>query len=308
MGRAVSGTRNALGALGTEARDPRSHDLDRLPVSEVLALMNDADATVAGVVREALPQVEQAVEQVTESFARGGRLIYVGAGTSGRLALLDAAECPPTFSTDPSQVMTLLAGGEAAFTKAIEGAEDDTALAARDLEAIAVSPADTVVGLSASGRTPYVVAALDHARALGAATAAISCNAGAEASRHADVAIELPTGAEVLTGSTRLKAGTAQKLVCNMLTTAAMVRRGKVFQNLMVDMAPTNGKLHDRARRIVAAAAEVDDESAARALDAAGGEAKVAIVALLTGESAEQARRRLQHTDGQVSEAVRCPE
>jgi N-acetylmuramic acid 6-phosphate etherase len=294
-----------LGGLGTEARDARSRDLDRLPVSEVLALMNDADATVAGVVRAALPQVAEAVERVTASFAQGGRLVYVGAGTSGRLALLDAAECPPTFSTSPSEVVAVLAGGEAAFTRAIEGAEDDTALAARDLDAIGVGPTDTVVGLSASGRTPYVIAALDHARELGAATVAVSCNAGAEASAHAQVAIELPTGAEVLTGSTRLKAGTAQKLVCNMLSTAAMVRRGKVFQNLMVDMAPTNGKLQDRARRIVAAAAEVDDTTAAEALEASGGEAKVAIVSLLTGEPVDAARRRLQRADGQVSHAVR---
>lgn len=307
MGRAVPDHRHALGTLGTEARDPRSQDLDRIPVSQVLSLMNDADATVAGVVREALPQIEQAVKQATEALAHGGRLIYVGAGTSGRLALLDAAECPPTFSSDPRQVVALLAGGDTAFTQAVEGAEDDTAQAGRDLAAIGIGPTDTVVGLSASGRTPYVVAALDHAREVGAATAAISCNAPAEASDHADVAIELPTGAEVLTGSTRLKAGTAQKLVCNMLTTATMVQRGKVFQNLMVDMTPTNTKLRDRARRIVAAATEVDDDTAARALEAAGGEAKVAIVTLLTGASPEEARRHLQDAEGQVSEAVRRP-
>lgn len=307
MGRANPGTGHALGALGTEGRDPRSTRLDELPVSEVLALMNDADATVAGVVRQALPQVEQAIKHVTESLAHGGRLVYVGAGTSGRLALLDAAECPPTFSTDPRQVVALLAGGDAAFTKAIEGAEDDTDLAGRDLAAIEVGPQDTVVGLSASGRTPYVVAALDHAHSVGAATVSISCNERAEASRHADVAIELPTGPEVLTGSTRLKAGTAQKLVCNMITTATMVRLGKVFRNLMVDMTPTNGKLQDRARRIVAAAAEVDEDTAAKALREADGESKVAIVSLLTGDPAAQARLRLQETHGQVGRAARRP-
>lgn len=301
---AESTSETVLAELGTEARDPATRDLDRLPVADLLAVMNDADATVPSVVRSALPQIAQVVEQVTASFAVGGRLIYVGAGTSGRLAMLDAAECPPTFSTDPRQIVTLLAGGARAFVEAVEGAEDDTAQALRDLDAVAVRTHDTVVGLSASGRTPYVIAALDHARSLGAPTAAVSCNRGAEASRHADVAIELPTGAEVLTGSTRLKAGTAQKLVCNMITTASMIQRGKVFQNLMVDMAPTNEKLRDRALRIVAAAAEVDEETAGATLRAASGETKVAIVSLLTGVPVEEARNRLARADGQVARVV----
>ncbi|WP_392424794.1 N-acetylmuramic acid 6-phosphate etherase [Barrientosiimonas humi] len=296
--------RRDLAALGTEAQDPRTRDLDRLAVAEVLELMNDADATVAGVVRQALPQVAEAVELVAGSFRSAGRLVYVGAGTSGRLALLDAAECPPTFSTPPEQVIALLAGGERAFTTAVEGAEDDSDRAADDVRAAGVGPRDTVVGLSASGRTPYVLAALDEARRLGARTVSVACNRGAAASAHADVAIELPTGAEVLTGSTRLKAGTAQKMVCNMLTTAAMVRTGRVFRNLMVDMAPTNGKLVDRARRIVAAAAEVDEQTADDALRAAGGESKVAIVALLTGAEPADARARLAAADGRVRAVV----
>ncbi|WP_018157478.1 N-acetylmuramic acid 6-phosphate etherase [Demetria terragena] len=290
--------------LGTEARHPESTHLDELSVPDVLALMNEADATVPTVVRGALPEIARAVELVAASLERGGRLIYVGAGTSGRLALLDAAECPPTFSTDPSQVIALLAGGQVAFTRAVEGAEDDTEQPSRDLDGAALAPEDTVVGLSASGRTPYVIAALDHARARGAHTVSVSCNADAEASEHADVAIELPTGAEILTGSTRLKAGTAQKMVCNMLTTAAMVRRGKVFENLMVDMSATNGKLQDRARRIVAEAAKVDKATASAALTDADGEPKVAIVALLTGTSTSAARRRLGEAGGQVARAV----
>lgn len=302
MSAAASGARPAarrdLGRLNTERRNPRSSGLDRLPTTDLLTVMNDEDATVAGAVRAALPQVAEAVEAIAAALAAGGRLVYVGAGTSGRLALLDAAECPPTFSTDPGQVIALLAGGEQAFTRAIEGAEDDTEQPARDLDAAGVSAADVVVGLTASGRTPYVIAALDHASSLGARTVSIACNPGSAVGGHADIAIDLDTGPEVLTGSTRLKAGTAQKLVCNMLTTGAMVRLGKVFDNLMVDMAPTNAKLVDRARRIVAAAAEVDDDTAAAALAASDGSAKVAIVHLLTGLDPQESRARLaEHGD-----------
>lgn len=293
-----------LAGLGTEARNPASRGLDRMSTQDLVALMNDQDAQVAGAVRTALPQVARAVDLIADALRAGGRLVYVGAGTSGRLALLDAAECPPTFSTPPQEVVALLAGGDAAFTRAVEGAEDDTAAAARDVDGLQVGSTDVVVGLTASGRTPYVVAALDRARERGAPTVSVACNAGSEVSAHADVPIEVATGPEVLTGSTRLKAGTATKLVCNMLTTGAMVRRGKVFDNLMVDMAPTNAKLVDRARRIVAAAAEVDEPAAQAALDAADGQTKVAIVHLLTGLDPQQARERLAAGQGRVGEAI----
>ncbi|KNX38908.1 N-acetylmuramic acid 6-phosphate etherase [Luteipulveratus halotolerans] len=294
----------ALAGLATEGRNPSSQGLDRMTTAELVALMNAEDAGVASAVAQALPQVTAAVDLVARSIHDGGRLVYIGAGTSGRLALLDAAECPPTFSTDPAQVITLLAGGEQAFTQAVEGAEDDTDAAAQDIDAAGVGPLDTVVGLTASGRTPYVVAGLDRARELGAPTVSISCNAGSVVSGHADVAIEVVTGPEVLTGSTRLKAGTAQKMVCNMLTTASMVRNGKTFKDLMVDMRPTNGKLLDRARRIVAAAADVDVATAGAALDRADGSTKVAIVMLLTGRDARGSQALLAASDGVVSAAL----
>ncbi|WP_265442768.1 N-acetylmuramic acid 6-phosphate etherase [Flexivirga meconopsidis] len=293
-----------LGDLDTETRNPRSSGLDLMSTHQVLELMNDEDQTVASAVRSMLPEIAKAVELIADSLRAGGRLIYLGAGTSGRLGLLDAVECPPTFDTDPGQVTALLAGGDGAFIQAVEGAEDDTDAAARDLERLDVGDRDTVVGLAASGRTPYVVAGLRRARELGAHTVAVACNPGSAIGREARVAIEVPTGAEVLTGSTRLKAGTAQKMVCNMLSTAAMVRIGKTYGNLMVDMRPTNAKLVDRAGRIVAAAAEVDAETAARTLDEAGGRTKVAIVMLLAGVDAEQADELLLRGGGSVSSAI----
>nr|WP_212755555.1 N-acetylmuramic acid 6-phosphate etherase [Flexivirga aerilata] len=290
--------------MGTETRNPRSAGMDLMSTHEVLELMNDEDGTVAAAVRTMLPEIAKAVELIADSLREGGRLIYLGAGTSGRLGLLDAVECPPTFDTDPGQVTALLAGGDGAFVQAVEGAEDDTDAAIRDLERLAVGPRDTVVGLAASGRTPYVVAGLRRARELGAHTVAVACNPGSAIGREARVAIEVPTGPEVLTGSTRLKAGTAQKMVCNMLSTAAMVRIGKAYGNLMVDMRPTNAKLVDRARRMVAAATDVDDDTAARALDAAGGRTKVAIVMLLAGVGQDEAGELLRRGRGSVSSAI----
>lgn len=293
-----------LSALGTESRNDRTAELDRMPVAELLAVMNAEDHSVALSVRDALPQIAAAVELVAASLRRGGRLVYLGAGTSGRIGLLDAVECPPTFGTAPDQVVALLAGGPNAFAVAVEGAEDDPHAAAADLDRIRIEARDTVVGLAASGRTPYVVGGLDHAHSVGAATVSVACNRNAVISGHADVAIEVPTGPEVLTGSTRLKGGTAQKLVCNMLSTAAMVRTGKVYRNLMVDVRPSNDKLVDRARRIVAQAAETDTGTAARALEAAGGHAKTAIVMLLTGTSRDRATALLEGAGGDVRSAV----
>ncbi|GAA1303844.1 N-acetylmuramic acid 6-phosphate etherase [Pseudonocardia xinjiangensis] len=293
-----------LTSLTTEAPNPATTDLDRMPVADLLALMNAEDRRAPEAVAAALPQVAEAVDLIVAARRRGGRLVYLGAGTSGRLGLLDAVECPPTFDTDPAEVVGLIAGGRRAFTEAVEGAEDDPVLAAEDLRGIGLGPDDVVVGLTASGRTPYVLGGLDHARSVGAATVAVACNAGAVVSTHADVAIELDTGPEVLTGSTRLKAGTAQKLVCNMLSTAAMVRDGKVFGNLMVDVRPTNAKLVDRARRIVATAAGTDAATAAATLEAAGGQPKVAVVMLLACCSRVAALDRLAETGGRVREAV----
>lgn len=293
-----------LGELTTEARNPRSAGLDAMDTRQLMELMNDEDQTVALAVRAALPEITAAVDLIAESLRSGGRLIYVGAGTSGRLGLLDAVECPPTFDTDSEQVTALLAGGNGAFLQAVEGAEDDLETAAADIDGLEVGPDDTVVGITASGRTPYVIAALRRAREHGARTVALACNTDSLIGREAEVAIEVATGPEVLTGSTRLKAGTAQKMVCNMLSTAAMVRIGKTYGNFMVDMRPTNDKLVDRARRIVAAATGSDEETAAEALTAAGGRTKVAVVMLLAGVDTALAEQLLERSSGSVSAAV----
>ncbi|MER6466903.1 N-acetylmuramic acid 6-phosphate etherase [Streptomyces sp. NPDC048409] len=297
-------TLGSLAALGTETRNERTADLDRMPVTELLSVMNAEDQTVALTVRDALPEIGAAVEAITESLRRGGRLIYIGAGTSGRIGLLDAVECPPTFGTSPEQVVGLLSGGPGAFVVAVEGAEDEPARAVTDLDEIGVNDRDTVVGLAASGRTPYVVGGLRHAAARGAVTVSVACNRDAVVSRYADHPIEVPTGPEVLTGSTRLKGGTAEKMVCNMLSTAAMVRIGKVYGNLMVDVKASNDKLVDRARRMVVEATGADHDSAAEALRAAGGHAKTAIVMLLAGISAQEAARRLDAARGDTRTAI----
>lgn len=299
-----TGSVTAIGELATEARNPRTLHLDELETPRLLEVMNDEDHLVAAAVRRALPQIGAAVDLVAAARRVGGRLIYLGAGTSGRIGLLDAVECPPTFGTDPDEVLGLIAGGENAFIRAVEGAEDDPELAVRELDAVRVGPDDVVVGLAASGRTPYVLGGLRHAASLGAATVAVSCTPGARVSEVADVAIEVVTGAEVLTGSTRLKAGTAQKLVCNMISTASMVRTGKAYSNLMVDVRPTNAKLLDRAERIVAAATGAEPAAARAALGAADEHAKTAVVMLLASRSAEDAAALLTRSNGDVRGAV----
>ncbi|WP_198417619.1 N-acetylmuramic acid 6-phosphate etherase [Cryobacterium fucosi] len=297
----------ALATLGTETANERTTDLDTMSVADLLTVMNQEDRTVPVAVAAALPAIENAVNAIVGARRRGGRLIYLGAGTSGRLGVLDAVECPPTFGTDPGEVLGLIAGGERAFLQAVEGAEDDPGLAVIDLLAVGLTVADVVVGIAASGRTPYVIGGLDHARSVGAATVSVACNLGAEISRHADVAIEVDTGPEVLTGSTRLKAGSAQKLVCNMLSTASMIRTGKVFHNLMVDVQPTNAKLVDRARRIVSDATGADPDTAAAAIDQAGGHAKTAVVMLLTDTDVLTATARLEQAQGDVRTAITSP-
>jgi N-acetylmuramic acid 6-phosphate etherase len=293
-----------LAELGTETANDRTSDLDMMSIADLLTVMNQEDRSVPLAVAAALPAIERAVQSIVAARRRGGRLIYLGAGTSGRLGVLDAVVCPPTFGTDPVVVLVLIAGGEGAFLWAVVGAEDDPELAVADLQAVGLTAHDVVVGIAASGRTPYVIGGLGYARAVGAATVSVACNVGAKISECADVAIEVDTGPEVLTGSTRLKAGTAQKLVCNMLSTASMIRTGKVFHNLMVDVRPTNAKLVDRARRIVSAATGADPETADAAIDAAGGHAKTAVVMLLTDTDPASASDRLHRAHGDVRTAI----
>lgn len=295
----------SLENLTTERENDKSVGLDEMSPLEIVTLMNAEDQTVAHAVSQALPAIAEAVEAIVASFKAGGRLIYVGAGTSGRLGVLDASELPPTFGVDPSMAVALLAGGRNAVFQAKEGAEDDAEAGERDLRGIHLENRDAVVGISASGRTPYVIGALQYAKQIGAKTVALSCNRPSRMSSIADVAIEVVTGPEVLTGSTRLKAGTAQKMVLNMLSTAAMVRMGKTYKNLMVDVKPTNEKLVDRARRILMKATGVSYKEADRALKAADNQVKVALVMIQTGSTAEEARARLKEADGFVRAAVK---
>lgn len=296
-------TQEKLGLLPTEARNPRSEGLDELSTLDMMRVMNDEDATIAAAVREALPQVAAVVDAIAERFAQGGRLFYLGAGTSGRLGVLDASECPPTFSVPPELFVGLIAGGDSALRRSSEQSEDSPAAGADDLAAHSPTAADTVLGIAASGRTPYVLGALARAREAGALTVALTCAGGtSERSRMAataDMAIELATGPEVLTGSTRMKAGTATKLVLNMISTGVMVRRGAVFGNLMVNVQMTNAKLVDRAQRIVAAAAGCDPARAADLL-ARSGSVRLAIVMGIYGGSVEEAEGRLAQNGGRI--------
>jgi N-acetylmuramic acid 6-phosphate etherase len=291
-------------ARATEAANPASRDLDLLPAVEQARLMNAEDRRVADAVAAVLPAVATAVEAIAERLRRGGRLVYVGAGTSGRLAALDAAECPPTFGTDPKMVEAVLAGGPRAMVEAVEGAEDDAAAGAREMDARRIGPADAVVGVAASGETPFTVAGVRRARERRAWTAGIACNTGSSLEAACDLAIVPLVGPEILAGSTRLKAGTAQKLVLNMLSTLAMVRLGKVYGNLMVDLRATNDKLRRRAGRIVAAAGGVDEAAAQTALASAGGRVPVAIVMVRLGLDATAARARLDAAGGSLRRAL----
>jgi N-acetylmuramic acid 6-phosphate etherase len=300
-------TRIDLSALTTEARNPRTHDLDAMTTLQLVTAMNDEDRGVADAVRAALPAVAAAIDAIAERMHKGGRLVYAGAGTSGRLGVLDAAECVPTFSARPDQVIGLIAGGPAAVHRAVEGAEDDPELAAADLRALALGPKDVVVGITASGRTPYVLGALRAARGAHALAVAVACHSPSEARALADHAIEVVTGPEVLTGSTRLKAGTATKLVLNMLSTGAFVRLNKVHGNLMVDLQATNAKLRARAVQIVAAATGVDAATAAADLARCDGDVKAAIVARTKGVDAAVARTLLFTHDGSVRAALAAP-
>ena len=290
--------------LSTEQVNEESKNLDRLSPLEAAKLMNKMDRLAADAVEKALPQIARAVEEIAKRMKAGGRLIYIGAGTSGRLGVLDASECPPTFGTDESQVVGLIAGGDTALRHAVERAEDKPELAVEDLKGLGLSEKDCVVGISASGYAPYCVGGLDFAREKGALAIALSCNSGAIQSQHADIAIEMPTGAEILSGSTRLRAGTATKMALNMLTTLTMVQLGKVYGNLMVDMVPTNQKLQDRAIRIVQKALDIKDKAdAEKTLEQAGGDVKVAIVMSSCGVDVLSALDALKNADGFVRRA-----
>ncbi|MAD33375.1 MAG: N-acetylmuramic acid 6-phosphate etherase [Planctomycetes bacterium] len=293
-----------LEKLGTEARNARSAALDAMSTLQLVTAMNAEDLGVAGAVQQALPEIAAAVDAVAERMRAGGRLVYVGAGTSGRLGVLDAAECPPTFSAHSGQVIGLIAGGERALLKAVEGAEDDPQLAANDLRSLGLTAADVIVGVAASGRTPYVLGALEEARSRRALTVALTMNPGSVVAQGCDHAIELATGAEVLTGSTRLKAGTATKMVLNMISTGAFVRLNKVYENLMVDVKATNEKLRARSVRIVAQACRCEHVVAQRALERADGQVKVAIVARLRDVGAQRAAALLERHGGSVRAAL----
>lgn len=294
-----------LDHLTTETRNQNSMELDSLTPLEIVQLMNQEDQKVALAVETQLTQIAQTVSCVVEAFQAGARLIYVGAGTSGRLGVLDAVECRPTFGVDDDIVIGLIAGGEKAFVKAVEGAEDDAALGENDMKQIKLTQKDVLIGLAASGRTPYVVGALDYAKKIGAKTAAISCNSDSEISKHADIVIEAVTGPEVLTGSTRLKAGTAQKMILNMISTASMVGIGKAYQNLMVDVQQTNEKLHERAKRIVMQATDILYEEAEEILQCANNNPKLAIVMHETDFDVGQAEIALEQAGGFVKKAIR---
>ncbi|WP_395340457.1 N-acetylmuramic acid 6-phosphate etherase [Ningiella sp. W23] len=294
-----------LEALVSEGRNPDTMDLDTLSTHDLLQVINNEDAKVAGAVRNALPAITEAVEHIVGRLSKGGRLIYTGAGTSGRLGVLDAVECRPTFSVPNSLVIGLIAGGERALIHAVEGAEDDKSAAVQDLKEHDLSVNDVVVGIAASGRTPYVIGALEHANELGAYSICLVCNPSSELLDIAQTGICVTVGPECLTGSTRMKSGTAQKLVLNMMSTASMVKLGKVYENLMVDVNASNKKLEARAIRIVMQATQCTRKQAEHALKEADNKAKVAILMLLTHTDAVQASKMLDDSKGFLRDALK---
>lgn len=293
-----------LEQLVSEARNPDTLQIDLMSTAEILSAMNKQDALVADAVRKVLPEIGAAVDKIVEAFKVGGRLIYMGAGTSGRLGVLDASECPPTFGVPEGMVVGLIAGGDRALRYPIEGAEDDRTEGRRDLEKINLTAKDVVVGIAVSGRTPYVIGALDYAKSVGTTTAALSCNPDSAIARMADIAISPLVGPEALTGSTRLKSGTAQKLVLNMLTTASMIRIGKSYENLMVDLSVSNQKLAARATRILVEVTGCTADEAEGFLAASGNNVKLAILMALTGMGASEAEVALKDADGFLRRAA----
>ena len=293
-----------LYCLESERRNPRTTDVDLLPISELVSRINEEDKLVALAVERELPHIAQAVEIIVAAFHAGGRLIYVGAGTSGRLGVLDASECPPTFSVPPGMVVGLIAGGDAALRNPVEGAEDDRKRGEEDLRGLNLSKKDAVVGIAASGRTPYVIGALDYAREIGATSIALTCVPDSRLSRGADISIAPIVGPEVLTGSTRLKSGTAQKMVLNTLSTAAMIRMGKTYENLMVDVSVSNQKLAARAVEIVREVTGATRKEAKTLLAESGNDVKLAILMKLTGLDKERSRACLCESGGVLRHAI----
>lgn len=290
--------------LKTESRNSKTLNLDTMSTMELIGIMNEEDQKVIDTIKEALPQIEKCIQLVIQALNHNGRLIYMGAGTSGRLGILDAVECVPTFSTT-DEVIGIIAGGNTAFVKAVEGAEDSEELAAKDLDEINISERDVVVAIAASGRTPYAIGALKHAKCFKAKCVSITCNKNSKLAEYADVAIEVDAGPEVLTGSTRLKAGTCQKMILNMISTASMVGIGKVYGNLMVDMKATNLKLVERAKRIVMESTGCDMDTAANTLELTEFNSKVAIVMILTGITKEDACDRISQNNGFIRKCIK---
>ncbi|MEY0766213.1 MULTISPECIES: N-acetylmuramic acid 6-phosphate etherase [Providencia] len=293
-----------LSKMVTESRNEASTNIDQLSTAKMLKVINDEDKLVPLAVEKVLPEIAQLVDKVAEAFLKGGRLIYSGAGTSGRLGILDASECPPTYGTPHEQVVGLIAGGHQAIFRAVENAEDKPELGEQDLKDIQFNKNDVLVGIAASGRTPYVLGALAYARQIGATTAAISCNPNSPVANSADIAITPVVGPEVVTGSSRMKAGTAQKLVLNMITTGAMIRIGKVFGNLMVDVEATNAKLIERQTKIVMEATQCDRNTAESALQQCDRHCKTAILMVLSGLNADEARQLLSNNNGFIRTAL----
>jgi N-acetylmuramic acid 6-phosphate etherase len=288
----------------TEQENPRTREISRLPTLDVVRLMNEEDARVAGAVGAVLPEIARAVDAVVERLEKGGRLFYIGTGTSGRLGVLDASECPPTFGVSAELVQGIIAGGYDACHRAVEASEDDREAGARDIEARGVNANDALVGIAASGRTPYTIGALEHARGQGTLTVALTCAPGSEITRVAEISIVPVVGPEVIAGSTRLKAGTAQKMVLNMLSTATMIRLGYVTGNRMTNLLPRNTKLRARSVRILSAETGLDEESARASLEVAGGDLPTALVMSKTGATRERAERAVRESKGVVSRAV----
>lgn len=293
-----------LSKIDTEKQNQETLNLDRMSIKEALTVMNNEDEKVAKAIKEVIPQIEKAVKIIIEQFNKGGRLIYIGAGTSGRLGVLDASECPPTFGAPKEQVVGIIAGGKVAMTEAIEGAEDDVEQGKQDVVDINLNENDVLVGIAASGRTPYVIGALEYANDINVPTVAIACTKDSEIGKVAKIAIEAVPGPEVLTGSTRLKAGTAQKMILNMLSTISMVGIGKAYKNLMVDVQPTNEKLVSRAKGIVMKATDVTEEVASQKLDDSGGDVKTAILMILLDIDKDTARGKLNETKGHIRKAL----
>lgn len=295
----------AIKDLTTEQRNPASMHIDTVSTAEMVKIMNEEDKKVAIAVGTQDAQIAKAIDGVAERYKKGGRLVYIGAGTSGRLGVLDAAELVPTYGIKPERAIGLIAGGQGAMYKAVEGAEDDTDLGAKDLKKLNLNEKDTVLGIAASGRTPYVIGGLEYANKVGALTISIACVKDSEIGKHANIAIEAVVGPEIVTGSTRMKAGTAQKMILNMISTGVMIRQGKVFENVMIDVLPTNSKLVDRAGRIISAVTAATQEQALVALKKADNDVPLAITMIKTKTDKAAAQKLLEQYNGNVSEVIK---